>query len=1047
MCKSPLNATSTECLPVKLTHWLSGLFFQLSVRSFSRRAHCRSVRRNRISEGARRLADVERLEERVLLTVAPVFEQSSYAATVLENAAQDTWVLNVWANDGDGDMVTFQFDTASSTAPFAIDSSSGDITVNGPLDAATQSEYTLTAQAVDPGELVGSTTVTISVTAVNDPPQVTDDSYSVDENDVLTVSTGNGVLANDSDPDGDPLTVHLDTDATYGFLDLLGDGSFSYTPDPNYSGYDGFYYYVSDGTQNSDIAYVEIEVLETSTNTPPEAYDDNYTISQDQSLTVNVIEGVLANDYDAEGDALTAHLDADGQNGHVVLQQDGSFVYQPDAGYVGSDSFSYHLNDGLDDGNSATVTIDVTGTGNVAPAFDSSNYSGSIQDDASVGTLVLGVWASDADGDSITYQFEAASSSAPFAIDSSTGDITVDGTLDAATQSEYTLTVEAVDPGALVGTATVTISVTSAGSSGAPTAVDDSYEVAENAQLTINAAQGLLVNDTDPENDPLTATVENGPQYGILNLSDDGSFVYTPNSGYTGQDSFTYRAYDGQNTSNTATVTLTITASNAAPVANDDLYVVGLDTQLVVPTATGLLANDTDADNDTLTAAVAQGPSHGTLVLLSDGSFTFDPESGYTGVDSFTYRADDGIAMSDVATVTLEIGLPPLSVDNLQLVQDTGNSSSDLVTWDPRITGTVDGGFGVGTVNLEWDHDGDGTAEGVLSFGASGQSFVYNPLRFDPALNGFTGSLSLQYRLVKRDAAGNIQSTGGWQDFDYTLESPPAVDGLTVDDFGLWLDTGDSDYDRDSVHPTVVGTVNGTTATGSGRVEFDHNGDGVEDGQVDIATAGGESFQYDPRDSDPALADYLGDLVLNYRLVRLDGDGAVTDTGPWVAYDLTVVALPPSTDTIVSLALVNDTQGGQVTWDPTLTGQVQGTASQAYRPVELDLDGDGTVDLTARTRTALDSAENVFTATPHGLAYGSQNIYVRALEWSTSYQAYLRGPWESFTFELVPNPATQVTALGLETDTGDSDSDGITTDDDIGRADGRIAGNADPHRL
>ena len=229
-------AALKESCPVKLTHWLSGLYFRLSVRSLSRRMRRRSSRRDRVSEGARRLAAVERLEERLLLTVAPAFEQTSYAASIPEDAVQDTWVLNVWANDGDDDPISYQFDTASSTAPFAIDSGSGDITVNGVLDAATQPEYTLTAQAVDPGGLVGSTTVTIDVTAVNNPPEVVDDSYSVDENDVLTVDAVDGVLANDTDPDGDLLAVHLDTDATYGFLDLSGDGSFSYTPDPNYSG-------------------------------------------------------------------------------------------------------------------------------------------------------------------------------------------------------------------------------------------------------------------------------------------------------------------------------------------------------------------------------------------------------------------------------------------------------------------------------------------------------------------------------------------------------------------------------------------------------------------------------------------------------------------------------------------------------------------------------------------------------------------------------------------------------------------------------------------
>jgi Cadherin domain len=156
---------------VKLTHWLSGLYFPSSWRSISRRNRRRSSRRSGLTEGARRLAAVERLEERLLLTVAPVFDPTTYADSIADDSETGTLVLTVFADDGDGDAVTYQWDAASSSSPFAIDADTGDITVDGTLDAGTQSEYVLTVEAVDPGNLTGTATVTITLTATNNPPE------------------------------------------------------------------------------------------------------------------------------------------------------------------------------------------------------------------------------------------------------------------------------------------------------------------------------------------------------------------------------------------------------------------------------------------------------------------------------------------------------------------------------------------------------------------------------------------------------------------------------------------------------------------------------------------------------------------------------------------------------------------------------------------------------------------------------------------------------------------------------------------------------------
>src|SRR2546430_16290873 len=120
-------------------------------------------------------------------------------------------------------------------------------------------------------------------------------------------------------------------------------------------------------------------------------------------------------------------------------------------------------------------------------------------------------------------------------------------------------------------------------------------------------------------------------------------------------DCFTYKASDGQAQSDVATVTITVTPVNDAPVAaNDDSYTTPEDTQLTV-SAPGVLANDSDVDGDTLSAVLVSGPSHGTLTLNGDGSLGYMPALNFNGTDSFTYKASDGQAQSGVATATITV--------------------------------------------------------------------------------------------------------------------------------------------------------------------------------------------------------------------------------------------------------------------------------------------------------------------------------------------------------------------------------------------------------
>jgi len=192
----------------------------------------------------------------------------------------------------------------------------------------------------------------------------------------------------------------------------------------------------------------------------------------------------------------------------------------------------------------------------------------------------------------------------------------------------------------------------------APTSANDSYTTAEDTPLSI-AAPGVLGNDSDLDGDSLTAMLVSGVTNGSLTLNSDGSFTYTPNLNFIGSDSFTYKANDGQADSNAATVVITVTAMNDAPVAGDDFYSTSQGQAITVP-APGVLVNDVDPDGDSLTVFLASGVTNGSLTLNSDGSFAYTPFSNFSGTETFVYQASDGIDNSNAASVDVKLKMDPL---------------------------------------------------------------------------------------------------------------------------------------------------------------------------------------------------------------------------------------------------------------------------------------------------------------------------------------------------------------------------------------------------
>ena len=493
---------------------------------------------------------------------------------------------------------------------------------------------TFTYRASDGSSESNLATVTITVASVNDIPVAQNDEYTTAEDTQLVIDAP-GILGNDSDVDGDPLTAVMVNGPSWGSLTLKSDGSFTYTPAENFFGTDSFTYYAWDGTDQSNVATVTITV--TPVNDLPVANDDAYEVWQGQTLTI-VAPGVLENDTDAESAPLSAFLGQTASHGTLEFNLDGSFVYTPAPGFSGTDTFTYRAYDGLEEGNTATVTITVLATNQ------------------------------------------------------------------------------------------------------APTAVDDAYETLEDTPLSVDAP-GVLVNDTDPENDPLTAAIASFPQHGTVSLASDGSFLYTPAANFHGTDSFTYRAQDALGPGNVATVTITVTPVNDAPVAADDSFVVAKDSTLTVA-APGVLGNDSDVDGDALTAVFVAGPQHGTLTLNADGSFEYMPEAGYYGLDSFTYQVSDGTDVSNVATVNIRVNAPPVAVDDAY-----------ITAYNTPLIISLPGGV----LANDTDADGDAlsaalaasTSNGALSFNANG-TFTYIPQA------GFSGTDTFTYRASDGTSQSNL---------------------------------------------------------------------------------------------------------------------------------------------------------------------------------------------------------------------------------------------------------------------------------------------------
>jgi VCBS repeat-containing protein len=670
-----------------------------------------------------------------------------------------------------------------------------------------------------------------------------------------------GVLQNDSDPEGGSLTAQLVSGTSHGSLTFNADGTFVYTPNPNYHGTDSFVYRARDSYNSGSEETVTITVIP-GPNEPPIVLDKSYSATEDTVLVVGGGTGLLVGATDEDDDPMTAALHTAPQHGTVSITPSGSFQYTPNSNFFGTDTFLYVANDTLADSEPATVTITVAPVPDAPIAVNDLyfvEFGSSIAPNAATGVLAND---SDGDNDPMTAQLISNVTNGTLVFNPN-GSFSYNPNPGFHATDSFTYRV--TDGGLQSSVATVTIRVDST-----PVANADSYAVIEDTTFNVRGPQGVLANDTDLENDRLTAVLVNSPTHGQLTLVSDGGFTYVPSANYFGTDSFTYRANDGDQLSPPVTVTLSISAVNDAPVATDDSYGVAPNESITIGAANGLLNNDSDVDSSTLTVALVpdSGPTHGTLELNADGSFTYTPDPDYLGPDSFSYTTTDGLLTSTPATVIIDVSEPTdVVISEIMYHPQSENSLEEWIEFYNR---------GQGTVNLAgWEI-------------SRGVSFTFPDMLLP----------SGQYLIVAADVAAftaanpGVTSTviGGWtgqlsntgEDIELETASGARVDIVSYADEGDWADrrTANGGWDWIAQHD------------GGGRslevisVQADNEGGqnwdastvvGGTPGRVNtVASTDLAPFIYDVKHS-PAVPQ-PGDIVTVKADLSDDGEGPITAT-------------------------------------------------------------------------------------------------------------------------------------------------------------------------
>jgi len=478
-----------------------------------------------------------------------------------------------------------------------------------------------------------------------DKPLASDLSLSLNED------TPTGVTLIGQGVPGSTLT-YTTSDPPHGTISGTGPNK-TYTPDSNYFGSDSFTYQVWDGPNASSPATVSITV--NAVNDAPVVNNQSISTNEDENKLITLTGS------DVEGQTITYTVLSQPSHGSLSGTPP-SLTYIPTPNYFGSDSFTFKGNDGQADSNIGTISITVNSVNDV-PVADNKIINTPMN--TSVPITLSG---SDVENSPLTYT--VTSSPTHGSLSGSVPNLTFNPTPGYSGSDSFTYTV--TDPQLATSLpATVTINITSGNQ--APIADNQSVTTDEDVNKSIT------LTGSDPEMQSITFLIVSQPTHGLL-TGTPPNVIYDPDLNYFGPDSFTFKINDGVVDSNIATVSITVNPQNDAPTANS------FSIQTEVNTSVSAPLSGSDVDNDPLTFTVVSSPLHGSLSGTAP-SLVYTPATDYSGSDSFTYRSNDGLLNSALATVTISVSsgnLPPIAEPQDIVLNEDTTIPITLIASDPE---------------------------------------------------------------------------------------------------------------------------------------------------------------------------------------------------------------------------------------------------------------------------------------------------------------------------------------------------------------------------
>lgn len=488
--------------------------------------------------------------------------------------------------------------------------------------------------------------IRVGVRPVNDRPIAAPDSVITIEDTPLVINP----LINDKDVDGDTFMLADFSQPAEGSVTAQPDGKLLYSPKPNFAGLEAFSYTIRD--PDNTIGTNTVTVMVKPVNDPPIAKDQAFSLNKRSYVNLEF----LAQDVEEEKLAFKV---LKGPEHGVLLAFPTVAEYYPEKDFVGTDSFTYQAHDGHTNSAPATVTFNVVDANN-RPAPGSQSLS------AKAGQpLRIKLTAKDLDDDVLTFQIHTLP--AHGSVISAGPNVTYQPQPGFLGSDEFRFQVS--DGKSTNDAGLVSIQVTDLNT--APVAMD-SFLI-----TVVNTATNLVLQSADGEGDPLTFEIVADPLNGKL-TGQAPHLTYTPNANYLGSDRFTFKVHDGELSSRIATTTITVKYPNHAPEPKEQSVTVPMNQPSPITLALS------DLDGDRLQTVILKGPRNGRLAGMGT-NFIYSPKPGFSGEDTFTYRAWDGQIYSGIGEATIWVSSPNNHASNLAIesINRLGNGQTRLIVKAP----------------------------------------------------------------------------------------------------------------------------------------------------------------------------------------------------------------------------------------------------------------------------------------------------------------------------------------------------------------------------